>query len=310
MSQQQLHSEPPNAAIDLETVRHLFAKPEKIEASAFLRQEIASRMRERLSLVKLSPQRILDAGCGDGADTIQLQRDFSQAFVVGLDASAEMLRAGVEAQQASAGSFRRWLARWQTGNPVRTTQNPAYSCGNYAALPLTANAVDLIWSNLALHWHPRPDAVLSEWRRVLQSNGLLMFSSFGPDTFKELRAAFAAVGDAHAVLPFTDMHDFGDMLVHAGFSTPVMDMETITLTYSSVDKLLSDVRALGGNPLRSRRKSLAGKARWQRIKSTLEASRRDDGLIHQTIEAVYGHAFLPVPGKTRDGESIIHFQRR
>jgi malonyl-CoA O-methyltransferase len=136
---------------------------------------------------------------------------------------------------------------------------------------------------------------------------LLMFSCFGPDTLKELRIAFAEVDQTPHALPFVDMHDFGDMLVEVGFSTPVMDMETITLTYETTDKLLADVRALGGNPLSTRRRSLIGRAAWNRAMQKLESSRRADGRIALTFEVIYGHAFRPVPRTTSRGESIIRF---
>jgi malonyl-CoA O-methyltransferase len=180
-------------------------------------------------------------------------------------------------------------------------------CGNFSQLPLAVNAVDVVWSNLALHWHPQPDQVFAEWRRVLRTDGLLMFSCFGPDTFKEVRAAFAEADREPHTLPFVDMHDFGDMLVNAGFSTPVMDMETLTVTYGSVDKLLADVRAWGGNPLDSRRRGLLGRAAWQRVRQTLEQNRRADGTMPLTFEVIYGHAFRPAPRKTASGESIIRF---
>jgi malonyl-CoA O-methyltransferase len=156
-----------------------------------------------------------------------------------------------------------------------------------------------------LHWHPQPDRVFAEWRRVLRVDGLLMFSCFGPDTFKELRAAFAAVDDAPHALPFVDMHDFGDMLVNLGYSTPVMDMETITVTYSSAEKLIADVRAWGGNPLASRRRGLLGVAGRARFLHALESGRRPDGKLALTFEIIYGHAFRAVARKTASGEAII-----
>lgn len=175
-----------------------------------------------------------------------------------------------------------------------------------------------MWSNLALHWHPQPHAVIREWARVLRTNGLLMFCCFGPDTFRELRDAFAATGlagaadgrdggrDAH-VLPFVDLHDYGDMLVAAGFETPVMDMEKLTITYSAINKLLADVRAFGGNPLFNRVKSLQGRGAWQKMTDALMAMRRPDGALPLTIEVIYGHAFKPQAKVTASGESIIRF---
>jgi malonyl-CoA O-methyltransferase len=183
-------------------------------------------------------------------------------------------------------------------------------CADFGDLPLAMNSVDLIWSNLALHWHPQPDRVFAEWRRVLRVDGLLMFSNFGPDTFRELRAAFAAMDETPHALPFVDMHDFGDQLVEAGFSTPVMDMEQITVTYDTAESLLADVRAFGGNPLATRSRGLVGRAAWQRMLAALERQRRPDGKLGLTFEVIYGHAFRPAPRVTAAGEAIVRFQPR
>jgi malonyl-CoA O-methyltransferase len=297
-----------SAPIDLARVRTLFADPARTVESGFLRREVAMRMHERLSLIRIAPQHVLDAGCGDGGDLAALQKHFPQTALLGLDASFAMLRAAQDNQTAALSALRRLLQQWVVpkiggGKDVRA----ALLAGNFARLPLRNNAVDLVWSNLALHWHPQPDSVFAEWRRVLRQDGLLMFSCFGPDTFKELRAAFAAVDETPHTLPFVDMHDFGDMLVNAGFSTPVMDMETLTVTYGSIEKLMADVRAWGGNPLDTRRRGLFGRQAWQRVCDVLEQGRRADGSLPLSFEVIYGHAFRPVPRTTAGGESIIRF---
>jgi malonyl-CoA O-methyltransferase len=181
-------------------------------------------------------------------------------------------------------------------------------CGDFAEIPLAPNSLDLLWSNLALHWHPQPDRVFAEWRRVIKVNGLLMFSCFGPDTLREVRAAFAEADLAPHALPFVDMHDFGDQLVQAGFSTPVLDMETITVTYDTASALLADVRALGGNPLSTRRAGLMGKGAWQRMLGALERARRPDGKLGLTFEVLYGHAFRAAARTTAAGEAIVRFE--
>jgi malonyl-CoA O-methyltransferase len=141
----------------------------------------------------------------------------------------------------------------------------------------------------------------------LRENGLLMFSCFGPDTFKELKDAFVEAGLAPPALPFVDMHDFGDMLVNVGFATPVLDMETITVTYDSTQALLQDVRAWGGNPMSTRRRGLTGRAAWQRMLLALERLRRPDGKLGLSFEIIYGHAFRPLARVNKSGESIIRF---
>lgn len=125
----------------------------------------------------------------------------------------------------------------------------------------------------------------------------------------ELRAAFAEVDQDPHILPFVDMHDFGDMSVHAGLATPVMDMEKITIRYAKVEQLLSDVRAFGGNPLLNRKKGLFGKSAYAKLLSLLERNRADDGRIPLTFEIIYGHAFKPQATKLATGESIIRFEK-
>ncbi len=293
-----------SAPIDLARVRRLFARPERIAPSDFLRREIAARMHERLALVNIAPQRVLDAGCGAGADLGLLHKDYPAAQILGIDAAPAML----EAAKTPA-------SRLGTLNGMLSRLLPAKAgidllCADFGNLPFAPNSVDLVWSNLALHWHPQPDRVFTEWRRVLRLDGLLMFSNFGPDTFRELRAAFVALDGAPHALPFVDMHDFGDQLVEAGFSTPVMDMELITVTYDTPAALLADVRALGGNPLATRARGLVGRAAWARLLAALEQGRRADGKLGLTFEVIYGHAFRPAPRVTASGEAIIRFAPR
>lgn len=298
----QVPAKPPklSAPIDLNLVRQLFADPARVAEADFLRREIAGRMHERLQLVKVNPQRVLDAGCGTGPDLPVLQKSYPAAQILGVDTSPAMI-AAARGQAAKSGLSQ------LIGKLLPAKSGIDYLCADMADLPLARNNVDLVWSNLALHWHPQPDRVFAEWHRVLKVGGLLMFSCFGPDTLQELRAAFAEVDLAPHTLPFVDMHDFGDQLVEAGFAEPVMDMEKITVTYDSADKLLADARALGGNPLQSRRKGLLGKDAYARLKAGLEKQRRADGKLALTFEVIYGHAFRPAPRVTSSGEAIIRF---
>jgi malonyl-CoA O-methyltransferase len=289
-----------SAPIDAMRVRQLFGDPARVAPADFLRREIASRMFDRLALVKITPRHVLDAGCGTGADIAQLQKTYPAAQVLGVDAVPAMLAAAGEVQ--SPRSFLSRLLPAKAGIDL--------VAGDFGQLPLGPNSLDLVWSNLALHWHPQPDRVFAEWRRVLRVEGLLMFSNFGPDTFRELRNAFAAMDENPHTLPFVDMHDFGDQLVEAGFTTPVMDMEQITVTYDTAEALLADVRAFGGNPLATRQRGLVGRAAWQRMLDALESQRRPDGKLGLSFEVIYGHAFRPAPKVTAAGEAIVRFQPR
>lgn len=307
---------PMSAPINLSRVRQLFAQPPRVIESDFLRREVANRMHERLALVRLTPAHVLDAGCGTGADLPALQKHYPQSRVVGVDGAHAMLQAALVRQHAALSSMNRLLSQWLPRQVTAARGLHAdLACGDFARLPFALGSFDLVWSNLALHWHPQPDRVFAEWRRILRVDGLLMFSCFGPDTFKQLRSAFAdgagVPGDTdRRVLPFVDMHDFGDMLIQAGFSTPVMDMETITVTYESVDRLLADVRAWGGNPLSNRPRGMLGRQVHGRFTDRLESLRDADGRIPLTFEVIYGHAFRPVSRTTASGESIIRLDTR
>ncbi len=293
-----------SAPIDLGQVRRLFARAQRVAGADFLRREIAARMHERLALVKVAPARVLDAGCGAGADLPLLQKSYPAAQVLGLDAAPAMLAA------AALPTGPRSALNQLIGRLLPAKSGIDLVCADFGDLPFPPNSVDLVWSNLALPWHPQPDRVFTEWRRVLRQDGLLMFSSFGPDTLRELRTAFGALDESPHALPFVDMHDFGDQLVEAGFSTPVMDMELVTVTYDTARSLLADVRALGGNPLATRRRGLVGRAAWQRILCALEQGRRADGKLALSFEVIYGHAFRPAPRVTAAGEAIIRFAPR
>jgi malonyl-CoA O-methyltransferase len=301
----QVPANPPklSAPIDLQRVRAAFSRPERVQASEFLRREVSSRMFDRLELIKIAPQRVLDAGCGAGDDLPLLQKSYPAAQVLGLDGAEAMLAAARAAGHAGkASSLSQLMSKLL---PAKTGVD--LLCGDFAELPLGPGTVDLVWSNLAMHWHPQPDRVFAEWRRVLRVNSLLMFSCFGPDTFKELKEAFADVDLLPHALPFVDMHDFGDQLVEVGFSTPVLDMEVITVTYDTPQALLADVRAFGGNPLSTRRQGLMGKAAWGKALAALERRRRSDGKLGLSFEIIYGHAFRPAPRVTSKGEAIIRF---
>jgi malonyl-CoA O-methyltransferase len=297
------------APISVATVRRLFAYPQRCAESQFLRREIAARMFERLSLIRLDPKTMLDAGCGEGQDLLGLQQAFPAAQLLAVDASQAMLRAA-RASGAQSQSGMQKLISTLLGSRPANLHAAGLACADFAQLPLARASIDFLWSSLALHWHPQPHKVIQEWARVLRTEGLLMFSCFGPDTFIELRDAFDAVGLQQRMLPFVDLHDYGDMLVAAGMATPVMDMEKLTLTYSSVDRLLSDVRAFGGNPLIERPQGLETPRRWQRLVQALESRRDSAGNICLTIEVTYGHAFRPEQRFTEGGEQIIRFEPR
>ena len=295
--------------LDPQSVRHAFERAAaSYDASAVLQREIGQRMAERLLLVKLQPAAILDAGCGTGDALSELSARYPDASLIGLDLAYAMLDSARRRAAAANASERSLLARL-LGTRAMARRIPALVCGDACRLPLAAGTIDLVWSNLTLQWINDASAAFAEFHRVLRVGGLLMFTTFGPDTLKELRAAFAGVDGATHVSRFIDMHDVGDMLVQAGFADPVMDMETVTLTYADATTMMRELKAIGAhNATVGRPRGLTGRARWSRVLARLEAFRRD-GRLPATYEVVYGHAWKPEPRFADDGRAIVRFER-
>ena len=278
-------------ALDKRRMRESFEHAtDTYDAVAVLQREIADRLLARLEVVRLKPQVILDIGCGTGYDVRKLMQRYSRARVLGLDIV-----------EAMANRARRNSSPWR-----RLTGRCGFACGDAERLPLAPASVDMIVSNLALQWCD-PHTVFAEARRVLRPGGLLMFTTFGPDTLRELRDAWRAADDTPHVHAFIDMHDLGDMLIHVGFADPVMDMEPFMLTYDGVVEVMRDIKQLGAhNVALNRTRGLTGKARFARFRTAYESLARD-GKIPATYEAVYGHAWAPEiePSHSRDGVAVV-----
>jgi len=296
--------------LDTGRARHGFERAAATyDSAAVLQREVGQRLAERLALMRLQPAAIVDVGCGTGDALSELSTRYPAASVIGVDSASAMLdiarRRSAAARAAESSLFARWF-----GARARPGTAPSLVCGDASQLPLAAASIELVWSNLTLQWINDPSVAFEEFHRVLKSGGLLLFSTLGPDTLKELRAAFAAVDEATHVNRFIDMHDLGDMLVHTGFADPVMDMETITLTYDDAQTMMRELKAIGArNATRGRPRGLIGRARWQRVLAALEAYRRD-GRLPATYEVVYGHAWKPEPRLAADGRAIVRFTPR
>jgi malonyl-CoA O-methyltransferase len=263
-------------AIDRAAARRAFESAARSYAGASrLEAEVGARMLERLDYLKIAPRRILDAGSGASREARALLSRYGGPQFVSLDHSLGMLRSG----------------------RARFFEKKSFVCADLGRLPLADGSIDFAWSNMALHW-TEPLAALRELHRVLAQEGLLMFSTLGPDSLKELRAAAGAA----RVHEFVDMHDLGDMLVEAGFSAPVMDMEMLSIAYERGDALLSDLRASGQtNRRRDRSRGLASR-RW--LEKTRAALGRE-----ASFEVIYGHAWKGAARKVADGRDIVQFHR-
>lgn len=251
-------------------------------------------MAARLDLVKIAPRRVADIGCATGDGVRELQERYGRgrggASAVAIDFALPMLQ----------------TVRRRTGLLQRLARRgPLLLNADARALPLAANSLGLIWSNLMLHWLDDPLPALQELHRVLEVGGLMVFATLGPDTLKELRGAAACAGAGDTLRRFLDMHDLGDMLVAAGFADPVMDMEMITLTYPSARSFLADQRHLGV------RDALLGNMGWRDRRRVLDAWPRDaDQRLPASFEIVYGHAWKPEPRQIADGRAVVKFHSR
>ena len=277
-------------------VRRAFERAaERYEASAVLQREVGTRLLAHLDPIRVEPRRVLDLGSGPGGFLEPLARRFEKADLVAVDFAFNMLRLA-----------RRRTPWWRRALAAR---EPRLICADAESLPLAAASVELVFSNLALQWCA-PEAVFAECARTLAQGGLFLFSTFGPDTLKELRGAFAAVDSREPVNTFVDMHDLGDGLVRAGFVDPVMEMEMLTLEYASVEAIARDLKAIGAHTtLPGRARGLSGRDRWKRMAERYERLRRD-GSLPATFEVIYGHAWKGVPRRTRDGRQVVDFHPR
>jgi len=265
--------------------------------AAVLQREVEQRMFERLDYIRVRPNRVLDCGCGMGRGLKLLRQRYPGADLLGVDFAPGVLIAAKRNETLLE------RARRIMSGPGRFRL-----CADFARLPLRSASVDMVWSNLALAWASDPPRALREFHRVLIAGGLLMFSSYGPDTLKELKAAFGGDSAARHVHSFIDMHDLGDMLVASGFAAPVMDMEIVTLTYSTVRALLRDLKASGQTcAARDRRRGLMGRRGWERMLASYERERKEDRLP-ATIEVIYGHAWRSEPRTIGEGRRIIEVE--
>ena len=280
----------PQQHINKQKIRRAFNRAaESYDDAAVLQKEVCSRLLEKLEYIRLSPHMILDAGVGTGEAVTPLLKRYKKSRVIALDLSERML--------AKAMNHRGLLRK------------PELVCADIEQLPFSDNNFELIFSSLTLQWCNDLQATLQDLLRVLKPGGLLLFTTFGPDTLKELRACWQQIDDAVHVNQFADMHDIGDGLLQAGFADPVMEAETITVNYDSVDKLMSDLRAIGANATaQGSRAGLTAPSVLTRLRRACEAY-RVDGSLPASYEVVYGHAWKPSAARQQSSELHVDLTR-
>lgn len=260
--------------------------------SPWLHEEVGQRMQDRLQWIKRSPAAWADwePVRGGLAAHASVASRYPQARVHVVE--PEAARAAVARERLVPQGWRRYLPA-----PLGEGRGGGPQFG-----PLQAGAVQLLWSNMHLHMVADPEALLRTWYDALAVDGFLMFSCLGPDTLRELRTLYAALGWPPPAHEFTDMHDWGDLLVNTGFAEPVMDMERITLAFDTPGRLLQELRELGANLHRARFPALRGRGWRAALEQALSGLRAADGRLALTFEIVYGHAFKPLP-RIRPGEA-------
>ena len=265
----------PEFGLDRRAVMRSFARAAAhYEDSARLQREVRTDLLERLQFFTLDPGVVLDLGAGTCQASLALQRRFPRARVLALDLTEPMLRAAPKA---------RWS--WRSSS-VRLRV-----CADAGALPLCSHSVDLIYSNLMLHWCDQPGRVFGELARVIKPGGLLLFSTFGPDTLQELRAAWTAADDGRHVSVFPDMPQLGESLMRAGFAEPVLDVEHHRLNYPDVAALMRELTHWGArNAMHSRSRGLTSRSRFTAMIEAYERQRTSAGLP-ATFEVIAGAAF-------------------
>lgn len=252
------------------------------EQSAKVQHEIGIRLFERLQYIKIQPRYILDIGCGPGIFLQQLKALYPKAHIIGLDLAYSMLEI--------AKSKQTWRKKWSLVNADMTV------------LPFATGQFDLIFANQVIHWSLPLAKVIRELNRVLNTQGCLMFSTLGPDTFLELRQAFAAVDTYAHTNDFADMHDIGDILLREYFLDPVVDMEMLTAHYATLPQLLQALKKQGVRNINAtRNRGLTGKQSWNKFEHGMHALQTQQGKFPLTYEVVYGHAWKGEQRRTEHG---------
>lgn len=263
--------------------RRAFDRARGFESARFIHDEARARLLARLDFLRLVPRVALDLGSATGHGANELAARYPDARVLALDSSATMQRA------AAAGA----------------AQGVQVLGGDAEAWPLRAASADLVLANLVLPWC-RPDRLFAEAARVLTDGGAFLFATLGPDSLREVRAAFAAVDDRIHVHAAFDMHDLGDLALAAGLAEPVLDVDRLTVTYSGLAGLVADLRAAGAiNVAGGRRRMLTGANRWRRFEARLVPAA---GRLAVTVELIFGSAWGRGPRPPR-GEIRVPVER-
>ncbi len=263
--------------------------------SPWLHEEVARRMEERLQWIVHKPQQWVHWAPLRGG----LQ---AQALLTKRYPKSECFALEAHVKYSDAAS--------------KSIAKPWWSPAGWGAAAVRfappAQPVQMLWANMALHMAADPQALMQQWSELLEPDGFVMFSCLGPDTLRELRRVYAAMGWPPPAHVFTDMHDWGDMLARSGFAEPVMDMERITLTFASPERLLQELRGLGRNLHVQRFAGLRARGWRDQLHAALQrelAQPESEGRLSLTFEVIYGHAFKPQPRMTVQAKTTVSLEQ-
>ena len=275
--------------VDPTALSRITGRLQLAEQPPWLHAEVGRRMLDRLPIIRMQPARVVDWWSFSGASAQGLRNAYPSAELLQLEpaASGDSAARAVGTRATPWWSLQRWRGA-RAAAPVLESQ-------------LEPGTAQLVWANMGLHFWPDPQLAFRRWHRALAVDGFLMFSTLGPGTLTTLQALYARAGWLPPFAPFVDMHDLGDMLIEAGFADPVMDQEQITLTWPTANAALEELRQLGGNAHPMRVPGLRT-PRWREQLlhqlALVGASGHAGGAesrVALTFEAVYGHAFKPLP---------------
>lgn len=258
------------------------AHASEYEKNARLQTEIGTRLFERLDYLAMKPEYVLDLGCGTGYFTALLKTRYPEAQVISFDLAHAMLLESAAKKNAGEDWF---LIE-----------------GNMQKLPFATGVFDLIFANQVIHWAASLPGVFRELNRVMRKDACLMFTTLGPDTFRELKQAWQLADSFSHSNEFLDMHHIGDSLMNERLLEPVVDMEMLTLHYESLPRLVRSLKAQGVRNIHERRNGgLTGKGSWAAFESAYERLRTPEGKYPLTYEVIYGHAWKGLQSATDKG---------
>ncbi|KGM30248.1 methyltransferase domain-containing protein [Inquilinus limosus] len=248
----------------------------------FLFEHVAAMLADRLLDVTRRFPVALDLGCHDGTMARALERSGRIDTLVQADLSPALARSAA------------------------ANGRPTLACDE-ELLPFGAATLDLVLSNLSLHWVNDLPGALLQIRQALRPDGLFLAAMLGAGTLAELRTALVEAetelmgGASPRLSPFADLRDAAGLLQRAGFALPVADAETVIVSYENAFRLIADLRGMGEtNAGLNRNPAIPPRAFWPTV-ATRYAERfaEPDGRIPASFEVLFLAGWAPHDSQQR-----------